>query len=172
MNPITLVYKLTSYLLNLATSRPLCFLAAGLGARDFFIGLGFLFNFNDVIQTVLYQNFTSLLAGSADGITAGVLFMVFGSFVAVMSLLNKTQLAAVGLRFQALVWLFSTIMFFIHGQFLLAITIGLFFTIAAGYLAFFFRYGPELKVQKRKIQEVIEQHWREDHEEHRLDRKL
>jgi hypothetical protein len=172
MNPITLVYKLTNFLLSLATNRPLCLIAAGLGIRDFFVGLGFIFNFSDVTQTLLYQNFTGLLHGPADGIIAGVLFIIFGLFVMVTALMNKPRPAAVGLRFQSLVWMFSAIMFFINGQFLLAIVTGLFFSIAAGYLAFFFRYGPELKVQKRRIEEVVEQHQLEGSKERRLDRKL
>ena len=162
MNPISLVYKVTGHLLDMATDRPLSLMATGLGLRDIFVGLGFLFNFNDISTTLLYQNFNGLLPGSADGYLAGSLFLVLGLIVFVTAFMGKIHIASIGLRGQALVWLFSTIMYVINGQLLLAVIIGLFFCVAAGYLSFYFKYAPVLRHERQRIGDVIRQHHQED----------
>src|SRR5690348_2334770 len=158
MNPLTLVYKLTNHIINLTTQRPLRLMAAGLAAKDTLLGLGFIYNLSDIAHTLLYQNFNGLAGGEMGGMIAGILLVIFGVYTLITSLVGSLNLASYGLRFEALFWLFSTIMYILNGQLLLALTNGIFFTVASGYLAFLFKWMPYLLTEREKISQAVKEH--------------
>lgn len=112
------------------------------------IGLGFIFALEQIRQTRIFQNYEELIPGYS-GLAMGWLFLLVGGLVAVTALLDKTQWTRLGLRFQAYAWLFSTFMYALNGDFLLAATFGIFFSVPAGYLAFYYKYAPLWAEQKR-----------------------
>lgn len=133
--------KLMFFTSNFTNNRPLCFLSTLGGIRDFLIGLGFVLGLEQIRQTRLFQNYDELFPGYS-GLVMGALFIVVGLFVAVTATLDKTKFTRFGLRFQALAWLFSAIMYALSGDFLLCAIFGVFFSIPAGYLAFYYQHSP------------------------------
>lgn len=120
------------------------------GIRDLLIGLGFIFGLEQIQQTRIYQNYEELVPGHS-GLAMGILFLVVGLFVAVTAILDKTKWTKIGLDFQAFAWLFSSLMYLMNGEVLLAVIFGVFFSIPAGYLAFYYKYAPLWAEKKRKF---------------------
>lgn len=151
--------KLVFFTANLTNNRPLCFLSTVGGIRDFLIGLGFVLGLEQIRQTRLFQNYDELFPGYS-GLVMGALFIAVGLFVAVTATLDKTEYTRFGLQFQAFAWLFSAIMYGMSGDFLLAAIFGVFFSVPAGYLAFYYRYAPLWAEQKRQFRDK----WIEENE--------
>lgn len=142
--------RLTFFTSNLTNNRPLCFLSTVGGIRDVLIGLGFIFALEQIRQTRIFQNYEELIPGYS-GMAMGWLFLVVGLFVAVTALLDKTHWTRMGLRFQAYAWLFSTFMYALNGDFLLAAVFGIFFSVPAGYLSFYYKYAPLWAQQRHQF---------------------
>lgn len=123
---------------NFTNNRPMCFLSTVGAVRDVLIGLGFLFGLEEIRQTRLFQNYDDLIPGYS-GMAVGILLFMVGLFVAVTAISDKTQWTKAGLNFQAYAWLFSTIMYALHGEFLLAAIFGVFFSIPAWYIGFCYK---------------------------------
>lgn len=151
--------RLTFFTANLTNNRPLCFLSTVGGIRDVLIGLGFIFALEQIRQTRIFQNYEELIPGYS-GLAMGWLFLIVGGVVAVTALLDKTQWTQLGLRFQAYAWLFSTIMYALNGDFLLAAIFGIFFSVPAGYLAFYYKYTPLWAEQRSQFR----REWKEKHD--------
>lgn len=154
----TLGNKIGFFTANLTNNRPLCFMSMVGGIRDFLIGIGFVFGLEQIQQTRLFQNYDALVPG-ITGMGAGYLFLLIGLVVAVAALADRVEQTRLGLRFQAYAWLFSAIMYAMHGDFLLALIFGVFFSVPAGYLAFYYKYAPLWAEQK----EEFRREWEEEH---------
>lgn len=146
------IKALARFLANFTNNRPLAFLSALGGLRDFFMGLGFVLGLSQIQQTHLYQNYNALIP-HFSGPAAGWLLIVIGLVVVVSALMNKTRWVQKGLRASALIWLFSTIMYGLNGDLVLASIFGIFFSIPAGYLAYYYRFSPRWTEQKQMFRE-------------------
>jgi hypothetical protein len=149
--PNRIGYFFSDFLRN----RPLCFLSTIGGLRDFLLGLGFIFSVNQITNTVLYQNFSAI----APGVYAGALFILMGGFTMLTAFVDKIRYARWGLRVQAFVWLFSAIMYALGGNWIFAFMLGGYFSVMAGYLAYYYKYAPLWARQKRDFRDQwIKQH--------------
>lgn len=148
------------FITNLTNNRPLCFLSAVGGARDVLIGLGFLFGLEEIRQTRLYQNYEDLVPGYS-GVAVGLLLLLIGSIVAATSLSDRVKWTRMGLNVQAFAWLFSMIMYAMHGNFVLAAVFGLFFSVPAGYLAYYYKNTPLWAERRKRFRDQ----WIIEHEE-------
>lgn len=144
--------KLAFFTANLTNNRPLCFLSTCGGVRDSGIGVGFILGLEQIRQTRLFQNYDELVPGYT-GMGVGVLLLIVGLIVAVTAVADKTKWTQIGLRIQAFVWLFSAIMYSLNGDLLLGLIFGMFFSIPAGYLAFYYKYAPTWAQQKKEFRD-------------------
>jgi hypothetical protein len=131
-----------NFLRRVTTKRPLCFLASVLATKDILLGTGFILGIDNLNQGRLYSNFDALWPGMS-GDLMGLLFIIVGVFVLGSVLAGRPYFVRLGLRFQAYAWLFSGLMYMLNGFFLVSIIYGFFFSILAGYLAFYFKYSKE-----------------------------
>lgn len=139
--------------------RPLSVLAISGGIRDILLGVGFLFQWNQITQTLIFQNYDSLIPGWS-GYGAGILLILAGVIVTITSLLYKRAWMIGGLKAQALLWLFSTLMYTLNGHFLLACIFGLLMLVPAGYIAYYVKFHPardeELKMLLNPSNEPVD----------------
>jgi hypothetical protein len=132
--------RLAYFTANFTNNRPLCFLSTVGGIRDTLVGIGFIFGLEQIRQTRLFQNYDALFPGYS-GLLMGIAFIAIGLVVAVTATLDKTHITRRGLKIQAYAWLFSTLMYSFNGDFILAAIFGIFFSLPAGYLAFYYKYS-------------------------------
>jgi hypothetical protein len=126
-----------SFFKNLASDRPLDSLSILGGLRDFLFGIGFVFGLDQIQQTLLYQNYDALIAGVTAPL-AGWLMLIIGVLVIVSALMHKTEITRFGLLAQCLLWLFSAIMYALSHEIILAMIFGVFFSLPAAYLRFYY----------------------------------
>jgi len=129
------IRRVKSFLNN----RPLCVIGMLSGLKDILVGTGFLFQFNQVTRTHLFQNFNELIPGYSGWIV-GIFFILSGIVVITGESINKMKLARWGLRYQAYAWLFSGIMYTLDQEWILALILGGFFSVVSGYTAYYYKY--------------------------------
>lgn len=130
--------------------RPLSVLAIAGGARDILLGFGFLSGIGEITRTLIFQNYDELIPGYT-GPLMGILFVLVGLGVIVTALKYDRKWLNVGLRFQALAWLFTTLMYCLNGNFLLAAIFGLLCSFPAGYIAFYVKNHPAIDEQMKSL---------------------
>lgn len=150
--------KVWFHISNFINNRPLCLLSTLSGARDVIIGLGFLLSTIQIHNSQLYKNYDELIAGYS-GEWAGFLFVGAGLITMILAIIDHTKWVRVSLRFQALLWLFSGIMYAMDDNWVFALALGFYFSIVSGYLAYYYKYAPLWAQQKRQFRdEFIAKH--------------
>lgn len=145
--------KVRCFMVDFTSNRPLCFLSSVGGARDFLIGLGFILGLSQIKQTHLFQNFNALIPGFS-GPAVGWILLLVGLAVTIAAMVDNEPVTKAGLRVQQFLWLFSAFMYFLSGDIILGLVFGVFFSIPAGYLAFYYKHSPLWAAQKRRFQDV------------------
>lgn len=148
MNRNRVAYELRNFFNN----RPLCLISTLIGIKDIGLGLGFIFGLYEIQRTLLYQNYDELIPGMS-GYIAGGLFLVTGLITVITAIWDKIEITRIGLRVSAFVWLFSGIMYASDGNWILAVALGFVFSALAGYLAYYYKYAPMWRENKRKLRE-------------------
>jgi hypothetical protein len=110
-------------------------LSAMAGLRDALFGLALVLGLNEVRLTRLFQNFDAIWPG-VTGPGIGWLLLLAGIFVAASSFRGKYKWANTSLKFQGLIWLFSCLMYFASGYYVLGVVFGLAFCLHSWYLAY------------------------------------
>ena len=141
--------RIRYFFVNFMKNRPLCLLSTLGGLRDFLLGLGFIFGVDHVTNTLLYENFNALL----PGIIAGFIFLLVGAFTMLTAFVDKIRYARWGLRFQSFIWLFSGLMYALDNKWIFAFMLGGYFSAMAGYLAYYYKYAPLWRRQKRQFRD-------------------
>lgn len=121
--------------------RPLSILAMASAIRDILLGIGFIAGWSDITQTLIYQNYNDLFPGYS-GPVVGILFILAGVSIIIGAVKTNRRFMVQALNFQALAWLFSTIVYMLNGNFILAAIFGTFFSFPAGFMAFHIKYNP------------------------------
>ena len=141
---------------NRLQSKPLRVLTALGGLRDIVIGLVFIIGHTQVQSLTLYQNFDSLIPG-LSGILAGIAFLSVGVFAFATAGLDMPVLAKYPLKFQALMWMFSSIVYIMSGNWLLALIYGLVNSIPAAYIAYNYTYALRWVQKEAELKREIEE---------------
>lgn len=121
--------------------RPISILAMAGAIRDILLGIGFIAGWSDITQTLIYQNYNDLFPGFS-GPLVGILFILAGLSICVGAVRTNRKFMVQALNFQALAWLFSTFVYILNGNFILAGIFGIFFSFPAGFMAFHIKYNP------------------------------
>lgn len=144
--------KIRYQALNFVNNRPLCLISTLIGIKDFLLGLGFVLMIPEITRTFLFQNFDALVPGYS-GPVAGAIFMIVAAVVIVTAVWDKIEVTRVFLRASAFLWLFSGIMYAADGNWVLAVALGFFMSVLSGYIAYYYKYAPLWRAQKRALRE-------------------
>lgn len=130
--------------------RPLSILAAAGAIRDILFGIGFVAGWGQVIQTLIYQNYNSLIPG-ISGPLVGIVLILCGLLVMWGAYNSNRKRMVTALNVQALIWMFSTIVYILNGYWLLAAVFGVFFSFPAGFTAMHIKLFMPLDEELEKL---------------------
>lgn len=132
--------------------RPISILAMAGALRDILLGIGFIIGYEQITQTLIYQNYDELVPGYSGPVVGAALILI-GVLILWAASQTKRWFLTGTLKVQAALWLFSTIMYVLNGHWMLAGIFGVFFCFPALFMALYVKYNPP---QDQLIAEIMQ----------------